>query len=84
MSYRVELESQARREFLSLEQVIQERIADVLDDLAVTPRPSGCKKLTNQEGYRARKGDYRILYTIDDTHRIVRIYRIAHRREVYR
>ena len=34
--------------------------------------------------YRLRVGSYRVLYTIEDaTHRVV-IYRIRHRREVYR
>ena len=34
--------------------------------------------------YRLRKGDYRILYTIDESAKTVIIYKIAHRREVYR
>ncbi|MEW5871316.1 MAG: type II toxin-antitoxin system RelE/ParE family toxin [Chloroflexota bacterium] len=31
-----------------------------------------------------RVGDYRVLYTIDDSEKIVMIYAIGHRREVYR
>lgn len=52
--------------------------------LKVNPRPVGCKKLTNEEGYRIRVGNYRILYTIDDTNSSVNIYKIAHRKDVYR
>lgn len=84
MSYAVELESRAKRELLDLPRVIQRRIADILDDLSNNPRPSGAKKLTGQEGYRVRSGDYRILYVIEDRKRVVRIYRIGHRREIYR
>ena len=84
MAYRVELETRAKREFLDLPQEIQSRLADVLDDLEVNPRPPGSKKLTGQEGYRVRKGDYRILYTIDDKGSLIRVYRIGHRREIYR
>lgn len=84
MSYAVELESRARRELLDLPRAMQRRIADILDDLSHHPRPSGTKKLTGQEGYRVRSGDYRVLYTIDDHKRLVRIYRIGHRREIYR
>lgn len=36
------------------------------------------------EAWRVRVGDYRILYTINDDEHVVRIYRIAHRREAYR
>lgn len=34
--------------------------------------------------WRVRVGDYRILYEVDDEERSVVIWRIAHRREVYR
>lgn len=36
------------------------------------------------ELYRARVGDHRIVYEIDDARRKVIVHRIAHRREVYR
>lgn len=84
MDYRVLLETHARKEFLALPRAVQERLGLILDDLAKNPRPIGVKKLSAKEGYRTRKGDYRILYLIDDKEREVRIYRIGHRREVYR
>lgn len=84
MAYRIELETRARRELIALPRIIQQRIADCLSDLEGNPRPPGAKKLVGQEGYRIRKGDYRLLYTIHDAQRLVRIYRIGHRREVYR
>ena len=84
MTYKVELETRARREFLSLPADMRERISDAIDDLQTNPRPPGAKRLVGQEGYRIRKGDYRILYTVDDKARLVRVYRVAHRREVYR
>ncbi len=84
MSYHIELESRAKREFLDLSKEIQTRITHVLDDLENNPRPPGSKKLSGIEGYRIRKGDYRILYTIDDKQALIQVYRIGHRREVYR
>jgi mRNA interferase RelE/StbE len=84
MSYRVELETQARREFLDLAGSIQARLEEAIDDLKRNPRPPGVKRLIGSKGYRIRKGDYRVLYTIDDASRVIRIYRIGHRREVYR
>jgi mRNA interferase RelE/StbE len=84
LSYRIELESRARREFLDLPRDVQERMAAALNDLRSDPRPPGAKRLSGSPGYRVRKGTYRVLYTIDDHTKIVRIYRIGHRREVYR
>lgn len=84
MSYRVELETQAKKELSRLSKEVQLRFSEVIDDLATNPRPPGSKKLVQQEGYRVRKGDYRVLYVIDDKDRLVRIYRIGHRKEIYR
>jgi mRNA interferase RelE/StbE len=52
--------------------------------LAHSPRPPGNEKLSGQDRYRIRQGDYRIVYAIDDEARIVEIVKIGHRREVYR
>jgi mRNA interferase RelE/StbE len=82
--YKVELETRARREFRDLPPRIREQVCDAIDDLEAEPRPPGCKKLVGANGYRVRIGKYRILYTIDDAGAMVRIYRIGHRREVYR
>lgn len=84
MPYRIEFETGARREFLGLPKETLRRLIPVLDDLMAQPRPPGAKKLSGVDGYRIRKRDYRILYTIDDKSRLVRVYRVGHRREVYR
>lgn len=84
MSYRVEFETRAKKEFLKLAAGVRQDLADVIDDLAENPRPPGAKKLVDQNGYRVRQGDYRILYLIDDRARLVRIYRVGNRRDVYR
>jgi mRNA interferase RelE/StbE len=48
-------------------------------------RPHNSKKLSGGGSrWRIRVGDYRILYEIDEAKKIVMVYRIAHRREVYR
>lgn len=52
--------------------------------LADNPRPRGVEKLSGEEQYRIRQGDYRIVYSIDDTRRTVDIVKVGHRREVYR
>lgn len=84
MSYKVELESRARRELLALPKAVGEMLLDVLDDLSKQPRPPGGRKLAGIEGWRVRKSDYRVLYTIDDSAKLVRVYRIGHRSDVYR
>lgn len=60
------------------------RISAKLFELKSNPRPHGCKKLHNEKGYRIRIGDYRVLYEVDDPKKTIIIYKIAHRRDVYR
>jgi len=84
VKYGVEVETRARREFYNLPNDVQARIEEVIDDLQENPRPPGAKPLIGKEGYRIRKGDYRVLYTVDDKSHVVSVYRIGHRRDVYR
>ena len=75
-AYRIELTSAARD---------RERVARVIDALALTPRPAGATALRGGPGLlRVRVGDFRVVYSVDDDARAVLIVRIGNRREVYR
>ena len=43
-------------------QGILKRIQNLVDD----PRPHGCDKLSDQERYRVRQGQYRVVYEVED------------------
>ncbi len=55
-----------------------------IEELKYNPFPLNSKKLKDNLGYRIRIGDYRILYTVDKTVQIIEIYKIGHRRDIYR
>lgn len=74
----------AERDVRSLPKAPLQRILQRIYRLPENPRPPGCKKMTDREGYRVRQGHYRILYEVDDENRTVTIVRVGHRREVYR
>ncbi|MGI8648687.1 MAG: plasmid stabilization protein [Acidimicrobiales bacterium] len=61
-------------------------VSDQIFALAQEPRPDGTKKLVGGGGndWRARIGEYRIIYEIGDSVQTVTIMRVAHRRDVYR
>jgi mRNA interferase RelE/StbE len=53
-------------------------------ELANNPFPHDCRPLYgNLKGYRLDQGEYRILYTVNEEKDIV-IYKIGHRKDVYR
>lgn len=74
----------ARRDLDALEPAVFERLKSKILNLRILPRAEGSIKLTGDEGYRIRVGDYRILYRIDDMNHVVYLYRIKHRKDVYR
>lgn len=82
--YRVALKSSAEKEFFRLPEPISARIFPKIKALGTDPRPPGCKKLRGgSDAWRIRVGDYRVVYTIDDEEKKVKVTRIGHRREVY-
>lgn len=84
MAYRLEFTPGADRQFRKLPQQVQARLRPHIDNLAQNPRPTGVEKLTGQDAYRLRVGDYRILYEIQDKVLLVLVVKIGHRRDVYR
>jgi mRNA interferase RelE/StbE len=83
--YRVVVLPSAARSLGRLPRNDIRRIAEVLDNLQVDPRPSGVVKLTDErDKYRVRVGRYRILYIIRDEIHTVTVIAIDHRRDVYR
>ena len=61
-----------------------ERILKRIHKLQKEPRPTDCEKLSTQERYRVRQGNYRIIYEVDNENQIVIVYKVGHRREVYK
>ena len=53
-----------------------------IESLKENPRPPGCEKLSGQERYRIRQGNYRIVYSIQDDQLTIWVVKVAHRREV--
>jgi len=56
----------------------------LLRDLSVDPFSRQSSKLSARDEYRVRVGDYRIVYAVDKRNKVVVVYRVRHRREVYR
>lgn len=84
MAYKIELTRQARKDLAALPNHIQQWAINTIDGLADEPRPAGCKQLRGGDGYSIRRGDYRIVYDIQDAKLIVIVIRAAHRKDVYR
>jgi mRNA interferase RelE/StbE len=61
-----------------------QRIIKKIEKLAHDPRPKGCEKISGQDRFRIRQGNYRIIYSIQDDELTIWVVKIGHRREIYR
>jgi mRNA interferase RelE/StbE len=84
VNYKIEFKKSAVKELNSLPKNEIKRVVDKISLLANEPRPAGCTKLSADEKYRIRVGNYRILYQILDEVLLIIIVRLAHRKDVYR
>jgi mRNA interferase RelE/StbE len=82
--YSVLIKPSATRELERIPKENRRRMARRIEALSADPRPSGCEKLSGEDKYRVRQGAYRIIYLVDDGKREVLVFKIGHRREVYR
>lgn len=83
-SYSLLIKASAAKELEATPGKDRQRLAARMKRLTANPRPPGSEKLSGEEKYRIRQGDYRILYLIEDATSTVTVIKIGHRREVYR
>ncbi len=83
-SYRLLIQRSAAKELEALPSKDRSRIVAKIEGLGDKPHPPGSEKLSGEEKYRLRQGDYRVLYSIQDASTTVTVVKIGHRREVYR
>ena len=82
-NYKIEIKKSAAKEIAKLPRNILKRILTKIESLSSDPRPNGCKKLTADEKYRVRVGNYRILYSIEDEILVIYVVKVSHRKKVY-
>ena len=83
-SYNILLTKSAAKEPKRVPPKDRQLIVTKIRALADNPRPTGAEKLSGDDKFRIRQGDYRILYEIIDQDLIVTVVRIGDRREVSR
>jgi len=85
MDYASEVAPAAAKALRKLDRTTARRIVDAVDALAENPRPDGVKKLRGDDNlWRIRVGQYRILYEIHNDRLLVLVLQVGHRRDVYR
>jgi mRNA interferase RelE/StbE len=84
VKYKIQVKKSAEKELGKIPQKDLVKILDKIERLATNPHPIGSIKLTNQEKYRIRIGNYRVLYSIEDDILTVFVVKVGHRKNIYR
>jgi mRNA interferase RelE/StbE len=83
--YAITFARSARKELESLDASVVNRIFPRIEALAKEPRPRGCRKLHGEENlWRIRVGNYRVVYAIYDEDQVVDVIAVGHRSKAYR
>lgn len=83
--WRIIFQRQPEKMMRRLPKEIRPRLDRAILALTENPRPPGCVKLiSNEDLYRIRVGDWRVIYAIEDDELIILVVEIAPRGEAYR
>jgi mRNA interferase RelE/StbE len=83
IDYKIEIKKSAQKELKNLPDKALKKVIEKIGSLVTNPRPAGCKKLSGDEKYRIRIGNYRVLYSIEDEILVIFIVKVGHRKDVY-
>lgn len=81
--YSILIKTTAQKQLSKLPWNVVDDLLKLIQSLSTNPRPSGCKKLKGRDGYRIRKGDYRIIYDIYDNKLVIEIIAAGHCKDIY-
>jgi mRNA interferase RelE/StbE len=84
--YRLLVKASAAKEIEALgTRADRQRVIERIQTLGTDPRAEGSEKLAGYtDRYRVRQGLYRIIYLIDDKRHEITIFKVGHRKDVYR
>ncbi len=75
--YEIYFKESVWKDFKSIPKKDLEKILACIDSLKTDPRQSGCMKLSSQEKYRIRFGQFRIIYSIQDKELTIWIVKVG-------
>ena len=82
--YEIFFRESVYKDFQKIPKKDLKKILSKIHNLSSNPRPPGSEKLTGQETFRIRQGNYRILYSIQDNQLTIWVVKVGHRKDIYR
>ncbi len=82
--YKVLFRNSVKKDFDKIPKKDLRKVLKLISSLSDNPRPSGVRKLSGEDKYRLRKGNHRIIYSIQDSELTVWVVKVGHRKNIYR
>jgi len=82
--YKILFKKSVWKDFQSIPDKDLKKILNRIESLSSNPRIPGSQKLSGQERYRLRQGQYRIVFSIQDEELTVWVVKVGHRKGIYR
>ena len=75
----------AKKELKKIDKDEIPKILNAIENLSLEPYPINYKKLkATQHLFRIKVGNYRVIYSIENSQLIIEIIRVRHRQEIYK
>jgi len=84
-SYEIQWKKSAISDLYKIDKRFFNRIIKAVETLATSPSTQKSKKLHGAKHiYRLRVGNYRIVYEVNIAAKIITVYHVRHRKDIYR
>ena len=84
-SYKVEIKNSVFKDVDKLTKDVNKQIFKKIESLSENPRQQQSMKLKGTEhSYRLRVGIYRIVYQINESEKVITVFGVGHRKDIYR
>jgi len=81
--YQIRITKTAQKQLDNISDRVAIKLFDLIQSLSTNPRPHVCKKLKGRDGYRIRKGDFRIINDVYDKLLIIEVIAVGDRKDIY-
>jgi mRNA interferase RelE/StbE len=83
--YRLSIKRSARKELDSLPDKTFLKVDRAIVSLKGKPFPyPQSRRLEGEDNHRLRVGDYRVVYSVNEEEKVITVFRVRHRKDVYR
>lgn len=84
-NYKVKISSTAEKSLKKIPKKDLVKIIELIQILGIRPFPQGCRKLSGEDNiYRVRQGNYRVIYEVFEGELIVLVLKVGHRKDIYK